>query len=289
MTIAIETKQDPLVSIGMFVYNEARFIRHSLAALLSQDYPNLEIIISDNCSTDDTAAICSELTKNDSRVRLINQLSNIGAANNSVLVLNEARGKYFMWASGHDLWSSNSVSECVKALEAYPTAAIAYAQSSWVDADGAPIGKRVAEYDTRGLDPISRFFTVYWGNLHPVLGVFRMQYLKEVRRIFSCVGSDQLLLAELSLRGDFIHVKSAIWWRREFRNEKSYSQKLSRYSGNEFKLTDNWIDRTFPLLRLPIEIVKVILRSSLLPIEKFAVLISMPGNFAARYLAGKQR
>lgn len=279
----------PLVSIGMFLYNEGRFVREALAALLAQDYPNLEIIISDNASTDDTASICRELAADDARARLICQESNIGAAANSILVLDEARGRYFMWASGHDLWSPNLVTECVRALEAHPGAAIAYAESDWIGADGAKLDRYAGSYDTRGMDIITRFFTVFWGNLHPVLGLIRTDYLREIPKIHACAGADQIVLAELAFKGDFIHVTSAAWRRRDFRNERSHTEKLRRYTSKEFKLAGSWLDRTFPLLRLPLELVRVVLRSPLTFGERAIVLLSLPTAFLARYLAGRKQ
>ena len=50
----------PLVSIGMPVCNEGRFIKESLDALVHQDYTNIELIISDNASNDDTGEICRQ-------------------------------------------------------------------------------------------------------------------------------------------------------------------------------------------------------------------------------------
>lgn len=279
----------PLVSIGLFLYNESRFVRDSLAALLQQDYPNLEIIISDNCSTDDTADICRELTAGDERVRFIRQESNIGAAANSIEVLEQANGQYFMWASGHDLWSADMVSACVKMLEEHPGSAIAYAQSDWIGVRGERLEKYSGGYDTRGMDTITRFFTVFWGNLHPVLGLIRLQYLREIPKIHTCVGADQILLAELAFKGDFLHVTSTGWSRRQFRTEESHTEKLQRYTSKEFKLAESWLDRTFPLLRLPLELTRVVLRSPLSLLERFILMITLPTTFMARYLAGRKQ
>lgn len=279
----------PLVSVGMFLYNEGQFVRESIAALLNQDYPNLEIIISDNCSTDETAAICEELTAGDERVRFIRQEKNIGAAANSIEVLEQSGGRYFMWASGHDLWSDNLVTECVRMLESHPQAAIAYAQSDWIGIDGVTLGKFSGGYDTRGMDSITRFFTVFWGNLHPVLGLIRMQYLREIRKIHACAGADQILLAELAFKGDFIHLSTASWHRREFRYEKSHTEKLQRYTSSDFSLAGSWLDRTFPLMRLPLEIGRIVLRSPLSLLERTVLFLCMPTTFLARYLAGRKQ
>ncbi len=132
-------KEKPLVSIGVFLRDEGRFIRQSLQSLQAQDYQNLEIIVSDNFSTDDTDAICRELSAGDNRVKYERQETNIGAAANSIRVLDRASGKYFMWTSGHDLWAPDLVSRCVAVLEAHPGSALAYASSTWIAADGAAL------------------------------------------------------------------------------------------------------------------------------------------------------
>lgn len=279
----------PLVSVGVFLFNEERFVRESLGALLEQDYPNLEFIISDNCSTDNTAEICRELTAADERVHFVRQENNIGAAANSIQVLKQARGRYFMWASGHDLWSANLITECVKALEARPTAAIAYADSSWIGADGEALDKLSASYDTSGMNDISRFFIAFWGNMHPILGLIRMEYLQEIPKIHECAGTDQIVLAELAFMGEFLLIHSAHWSRRQPRDEETHKEKIRRYTGKEFRLAGSWIDRLFPLLRLPLELTRVVLRSQLSLVERAGILFALPTCFLVRYLAGIKR
>ncbi len=280
--------EKPLVSIGVFLRNEGQFIRQSLESLQAQEYENLEIIISDNCSTDDTGTICRELGEDDPRVRYERQDSNIGAAANSIRVLELANGKYFMWASGHDLWSPNLVSICVAALEEHPDAALAYSSSSWIGADGQPMDKESGWYDTRGMDPKVRFLMAFWGNLHPVLGLIQTEYLKDIPKLHACAGSDQIILAELALRGDFLHVPDASWARREPRGKEVHKDKIKRYTSAEFGLTDSWLNRRLPLLRLPLELVRAVFRSQLSVIDKLAVFITLLPSFIVRYLAGRK-
>ena len=103
-------ESSPLVSIGLPVYNGAPWIRAALQSLLNQDYQNLELIISDNASTDDTAAICREFADRDPRVRYTRRPENIGAWRNFMKVLGESRGDYFMWAAHDDQWDPRFVS-----------------------------------------------------------------------------------------------------------------------------------------------------------------------------------
>jgi glycosyltransferase involved in cell wall biosynthesis len=97
-------KPKPQVSIGMPVYNGAKFIREALDSLLAQTFTDFELIISDNASTDGTEAICREYAAKDVRVRYVRQAQNRGAIANFQYVLDEAVGGYFMWAAADDVW-----------------------------------------------------------------------------------------------------------------------------------------------------------------------------------------
>jgi glycosyltransferase involved in cell wall biosynthesis len=277
----------PLVTIGVVIYNEGRFIRETIDSLLAQDYEDLEIIFCDNCSTDESADICRAAAEADARVRYIRHEKNIGAPANSIFALGQARGDYFMWAAGHDIWAPDLISKCVTALEKNPGSAIAYGTSTWLDIEGNELDKASGWYDTRGMDPMLRFFFAFWGNAHPILGVIRTRYLRDLPRIFTCIGADQILLTELALRGDFIHVPDTSWCRRQPRAEESYAEKLRRYKSSEFGMTGSWIDRKLPLLRLPVEQTRSVLRGELGWIRKIAVLLALFPAFLVRYLAGR--
>jgi glycosyltransferase involved in cell wall biosynthesis len=93
---------NPLVTVGMPVFNADKTIRQALDSLVNQTYKNMQIVISDNCSTDSTVNICKEYLKKDHRIVLHQQTENIGAAKNFKFVLNHAAGDFFMWAAGDD-------------------------------------------------------------------------------------------------------------------------------------------------------------------------------------------
>ena len=72
----------PLVTIGIPTYNRAEMLKRSIESALSQDYAMIEVIISDNASTDDTQGICQYFIKKDNRVKYVKQLSNKGPSTN---------------------------------------------------------------------------------------------------------------------------------------------------------------------------------------------------------------
>ena len=72
--------ENPKVSIGLPVRNGGRHLGEAIDSILAQTFADFELIISDNASTDDTAAICATYAARDPRVRVIRQERNIGAA-----------------------------------------------------------------------------------------------------------------------------------------------------------------------------------------------------------------
>lgn len=276
----------PLVSVGMPIFNEARFLRETLEALVKQDYSNIELIISDNASTDATAQICREYQQKYDWISYYRFEINNGPAKNFNAVLNASTGKYFMWAAGHDLWSSNYLSACVNILESRPKAMIAYGCSNWIDDQGKPFDREYGWVDTRGMNIIARYFTILWGNMHPILGVIRTEFLLACPFI-NTVGTDLIILSRLALQGDFVHAVETSWSRREFRTEKSYQDKLNRYKNNNYRLATTALDKLFPLARLPIELAKAVIQANQPLFIRILILLLLLPSFPVRYIAGK--
>jgi glycosyltransferase involved in cell wall biosynthesis len=123
----------PLVSIGMPVHDGAKYIREAIDSLLRQNYVDLELIISDNASTDETASICREYCARDRRVRLCTQDRNVGAIANFAFVLGQARGEYFMWAACDDVWDAAWVERLVETLAGSGVDQAAYGRLLHID------------------------------------------------------------------------------------------------------------------------------------------------------------
>src|ERR1700726_3052082 len=129
----------PLVSIGIPVFNAQRYLREALDSLIAQDYENIELVISENASTDGTAAICREYAARDPRVRYERAEMNQGAVWNFNRVYSLARGTYFMWAAFDDLRAPSYVRRCVERLEAQPSAVLCCTDVRLIDEAGRRI------------------------------------------------------------------------------------------------------------------------------------------------------
>ena len=114
----------PLVSIGIPVKDGFKNkseddinLSKVLDSILNQSYNNLEILISDNCSSDETSSYLEKLSKTDKRIKIFNQSNQIEAGINFQFVLDQAKGKYFRWNAADDLMSEDYIEHNVKFLE----------------------------------------------------------------------------------------------------------------------------------------------------------------------------
>ena len=276
----------PLVSIGVPIYNEERFLAEALSALAEQSYRNLEIIISDNASTDQSEKIGRDAARRDSRIEYMRQTSNVGSAANFELVRARAKGRYFMWAAGHDIWSPQLVEKAVQLMESEPSVVLTSASVVWIDAEGATLDIRSDHTDSRGMDAIQRFNTVLWGSMNPILGVIRVDALDATDVDLRMVGSDLVLLGQLALIGPFALVDDATFSRRVVRSPESYDKRVKRYTSPEFKLTTSALSSRFPLARLPFALARSVIRSNLRLSVRAMLVIALLGAMPARYLSG---
>jgi len=175
----------PLTSIALLTYNRCASLPRALASARAQDYPNLEILILDNASTDGTEALCRAAAAADPRIRYWRHPHNLGAIGNFDSAPALARGDYFMWLADDDWISRNYVSTCVELLEADPSVALAAGRAEFPDEAPAkrrpaPIEERADRADARLLhylwDPRdnSVFYGVYRRALVAPVGMKRM-------------------------------------------------------------------------------------------------------------------
>lgn len=108
---------DPKVTIGVPLFNSEKNIKKCLDSILSQSYKDIQIIISDNHSTDNTENICREYLLQDSRIQYVRQSENIGMAGNFRFLITTAQSKYFMWWADDDIRSRDFVKLNVQVLE----------------------------------------------------------------------------------------------------------------------------------------------------------------------------
>jgi glycosyltransferase involved in cell wall biosynthesis len=126
----------PLVSVGIPVFNGERYVGEALDSVLAQDYPHLEVLVSDNASTDGTEAILRRYARIDPRIRYWRNPENVGVVKNFGRALAEARGRYFTWLAADDLLCAQYVSRTVAFLEANPDVVLCASDTHIMDLAG---------------------------------------------------------------------------------------------------------------------------------------------------------
>src|SRR5690349_16413856 len=106
----LQITNDALVSIGLPVFNGARTLEAVVRSVLAQDHERLELVISDNASTDDTQILCRDLAAADRRIAYHRQPTNVGVLANFVQAARLSKGTLFRWIGDDDWLAPNYVS-----------------------------------------------------------------------------------------------------------------------------------------------------------------------------------
>jgi glycosyltransferase involved in cell wall biosynthesis len=113
---------NPLITIITVTYNSANYVRDAIEGVLAQTYKNIEYIIADDCSTDETWTIISEY--NDKRIVAYRNEKNLREYPNRNKAINLAKGEYLIFLDGDDVMFPNAIEVYLKHALAFPKAAI---------------------------------------------------------------------------------------------------------------------------------------------------------------------
>ncbi len=209
---------NPLVSIGMPVYNGERDLPRALDSLLAQDYNNFEIVISDNASTDNTRRICGEYAARDARIRLNFNDTNIGIIANFESVLEKATGKYFMWAAHDDIWSRSFVGSMFEELEGHSDASVAMSAVQRLRENGTPydLVRFEGAANPNSTTTFQLAMALAQGSPHHlfIYGLFRRDFLMRAFKNFpTVIASDRLLMIQIAMSTRFRYVDQVLYTR----------------------------------------------------------------------------
>ncbi|MCP3892868.1 MAG: glycosyltransferase [Desulfobulbaceae bacterium] len=239
----ISRNRRPTVCVGLPVYNGGNFLSQAIESILSQDFENIELIVSDNCSTDITQEICLKYQKMDKRISYHRFEENLGAAINFKNVLGLSSAPYFMWASHDDMREQTFIAKCVEKMESDPSIALVYPRTKVLDANSKFIGIANDHVNADQDNPIERFRHLIWeiGMCNMLYGLYRINILKKVRTWDETLFVDNLILAEIALLlGKIVQIDDVLFVRRLTRNynyrslDERYEQLISEIQHNLF-------------------------------------------------------
>src|SRR5690606_18656769 len=128
--------KEPLVSIAIITYNQKEFLKECIESCLAQDYPNLEIVVADDGSTDGTHDLLNDYDmKHPDKFVLRLSKENQGITKNSNAAHFACTGKYVAWIGGDDLMLPGKISKQVEFMEMNPDCTICYHDMDVFDSD----------------------------------------------------------------------------------------------------------------------------------------------------------
>ncbi len=145
----IETnKSTPLVSVVIPVYNVEQYIEKALSSVLAQTYLNLEIIVVDDQSPDQSIALVKQKFS-DPRLRIVQQ-KNRGLAGARNTGIRNANGEYIAFLDSDDFWQADKIEQHIRLMQAEPNCGVSFCSSLFVDEQSQSLGRLQAPKKKHG-------------------------------------------------------------------------------------------------------------------------------------------
>jgi glycosyltransferase involved in cell wall biosynthesis len=275
----------PRISIGLPVCNGENFLKETLDSILNQTFENFELIISDNASTDKTEEICREYAGKDRHILYYRNEENIGASQNFNRVFHLSRGEYFKWAAHDDVLAPTFLEKCIRVLDSDCSIVLCYPKTKVIDQKGDFFDREElyvklttnVRLNTNSPKPSRRFrdLACIPHSCYPIFGVIRKSILENTPLIAPYAASDRVLLARLSLFGQFYEFPEYLLFLRR------HSQQSVNIHSRSMHLYNIWNDPfkqgkiTFPHWKLFTEYLIAINKVSLHWLEKTACYLQI--------------
>lgn len=235
------------VFVGMPLYNNARTLRRALDSICAQSEPHFRVLMSDDGSSDETAAIAREYCRHDARFELVVQPKNLNYSNFRVL-LGASTEPFSVFLAGDDWWDGSFLEVCLSELEQHPTAVCAVTRVRFVHQDGretsststaAIVGSTASRVEAYLRDP---------GDNSRMYGVFRTRAARHAFPSHDFFAFDWAFSAASLLEGDHLE-STAVLLNREVTAPEKYIEYVRRDNRSLFA-------RLFPLLPMTLELLR---------------------------------
>jgi len=238
------------VSVVLTTYNRASLLRETLESILKQSYGDFELIISDDCSTDNTESICREYSQRDPRIQYYRNENNLDMPGNLIAGLNRTNGMYIANLHDGDVFRQDLLEKWTTALDVYPSAAFVFNYYEQLDAAGRPTGCIHKKYDDELIqgerlirDIIQQASSPVWGTVmarrsaYDVVGDFdpRFGFISDVdmwMRLAAKFDVACVLEPLISIRPrESDHQMHELKWRAAAWNEDLLCTNIARFYG----------------------------------------------------------
>ena len=230
----------PLITIAIPTYNRAdSYLKQAIQCALNQTYPNIEIIISDNCSTDNTEFLVKSVR--DPRIRYFRQGKNIGLNNNFNFCIEQAKGTYCLLLPDDDLIDNDFIEMCMKGVNYDSNVGIIRTGTRIIDSQGTTIQEYPNMVGGLSLDEFFRGWFANKTTLYLCSTLFNTKRLREIGGLKSkySLFQDDVALVQLAAR----------FGRADVQDIKASSRKHASVNTSAAKVSD-WCEDSLDLLDL---------------------------------------
>lgn len=279
----------PRVTVGLPVHNGERYLVEALESLVNQNYPNLEIVVSNNASNDRTGEILSGFQSRYPFIQIYEQTELLDATDNFLFVLEKATGEFFCWHAHDDLRSPDDICSLSAVLASHPQIVCAMSDVVNLYQDGDV--RTVETLDAIRLEKViadwpevrRRFFEVPTSNIFfCIYGLYRTAVLRSVNikmNLGFSTNNEIPMLAQVALLGGIASIeKGGFIYRRH--DQSIYHQETAAE------------DDGAPVKRRNIvrdAVAAIVKGSSLEPAEKAVILKSLQDGRLVDLQAERER
>lgn len=175
--MAENTKNNPLVSVIIPCYNAEKYVESAIRSIMNQTYKNLEIIITDDCSTDDTLEILQKLAKEDSRIKLYKNETNLKIVKTLNNMISQANGKYIARMDADDISLPERIEKQVAFLEQNINFSFCGTNACHIDENGKIVDKSVLPETYEDNKFFLKFYSTFY---HPTVMIRSDVYKKNL-------------------------------------------------------------------------------------------------------------
>ena len=266
----------PRVTIGIPVYNGEKFLEQAIVSMVGQTFTDLELIISDNASTDRTEDLSRTYESQDDRIRYVRNTRNLGAAKNFNQLVYMARGEYFKWAAHDDVCAPDLLERSVSVLDDDDSIILCHSLTQVIDEQNKFLKKLPPKPYLAWTKPHMRFIEAVcnYHDQHSIFGVVRTNILKNTNLIGGFPQSDKVLLGDLTLLGRSYEIPEYLYFKR-IHSEQGWRLHISQRERQQWYDPSQAEKRIFATWRLLQEHLKSIERAQLSRSERVICYLSM--------------
>lgn len=247
----------PLVTIGVFCFNQSRFAAECLASVAEQEYPDLEIFVVDDGSSDTSVEVIQEAIRTNQQLAgatLIADGTNQGLHRRMNQVLGLAQGTYVMWVAIDDVLLPGTVGRLVAQTERYPGVDVVFGDLEVMDVSGVPRGYgRPRDTWQRGVAMRYRTPQPAWRGIIEVnnfvpggMSLLRTQALRRVGGYDDDIRTEDMnMWLKLGREGTFLYAAQSVGRYRivpgsKSRNDRAHTLDAARLCGRKLNGDPQW-------------------------------------------------